>query len=159
MEGFWTRNLGVAINIGIHFYDMLHFIFGEVKRMRSTTGMRKCRQVILQYERARVRWFLSIDASYCLITAAQGEKSTYRSIDIEGEELEFSGGFTDLHTQSYLNILAEAGFGIDENRTAIATVSVMRKMPIFRYCFSSTNAKLTGDKCYELRSTRDCCCG
>ena len=84
----------------------------------------------LRYERANVRWFLSIDANHLPDNAVQGEKLTYRSIDIEGEELEFSGGFTDLHTQSYQRILAGQGYGVEDNRAAIETVAKMRNAPI-----------------------------
>ena len=129
-KGFDEKSGGVATNIGVHFYDMLHFIFGDVKKNEVHYRDEKTSAGYLEYERARVRWFLSIDASHLPDNAVQGEKLTYRSIDIEGEELEFSGGFTDLHTQSYQNILADSGYGIDENRTAIATVSSMRGAPI-----------------------------
>lgn len=129
-KGFDEKSGGVATNIGVHFYDMLHFIFGGVKKNEVHYRDEKTSAGYLEYERARVRWFLSIDASFLPEHAVQGEKLTYRSIDIEGEELEFSGGFTDLHTQSYQNILAGTGYGIEENRTAIATVSAMRNTPI-----------------------------
>lgn len=134
-KGFDEKSGGVATNIGVHFYDMLHFIFGEMKKNEVHYRDEKTSSGYLEYERARVRWFLSIDASHLPENAIQGEKLTYRSIDIEGEDLEFSGGFTDLHTQSYQNILLGAGYGIDENRTAIATVSTMRNMPL---CISPT---------------------
>jgi UDP-N-acetyl-2-amino-2-deoxyglucuronate dehydrogenase len=84
----------------------------------------------LEYERARVRWFLSIDANNLPENAVQGEKLTYRSITIENEELEFSGGFTDLHTQSYQRVLEGRGYGVEENRAAIETVEVIRVSPI-----------------------------
>ncbi|MDW5308560.1 oxidoreductase, partial [Acinetobacter baumannii] len=84
----------------------------------------------LEYERARVRWFLSIDANNLPENAVQGEKLTYRSITIENEELEFSGGFTDLHTQSYQRVLEGKGYGVEENRAAIETVEVIRVSPI-----------------------------
>ena len=84
----------------------------------------------LEYERARVRWFLSIDANHLPDNAVAGEKLTYRSITIEGEELEFSGGFTDLHTQSYERVLDGRGYGIEDNRAAIETVEVIRTKPI-----------------------------
>ncbi len=84
----------------------------------------------LEYERARVRWFLSIDANNLPDNAVQGEKLTYRSITIENEELEFSGGFTDLHTQSYQRVLEGKGYGVEENRAAIETVEVIRVSPI-----------------------------
>ena len=77
-----------------------------------------------------VRWFLSIDAELLPENAIQGEKMTYRSITIAGEELEFSGGFTDLHTQSYERVLAGNGYGVEENRVAIETVEVIRSAEI-----------------------------
>lgn len=129
-KGVDEKSGGVATNIGVHFYDMLHFIFGEVERNEVHYRDEKTSAGYLEYERARVHWFLSIDASHLPDNAVQGEKLTYRSLNIEGEELEFSGGFTDLHTQSYQNILAGTGFGIEENRTAIATVSAIRDAPI-----------------------------
>lgn len=129
-KGFDEKSGGVATNIGVHFYDMLHFIFGDIKKNEVHYRDRKTSSGYLEYERARVRWFLSIDARHLPENAVQGEKLTYRSIDIEGEELEFSGGFTDLHTQSYQNILAGNGYGVEENRAAIQTVAEMRNAPI-----------------------------
>ncbi|PIE24520.1 MAG: oxidoreductase [Neptuniibacter caesariensis] len=129
-KGFDEKSGGVATNIGVHFYDMLHFIFGDIKKNEVHYRDEKTSSGYLEYDRARVRWFLSIDSNHLPDNAVQGEKLTYRSIDIEGEELEFSGGFTDLHTQSYENILAGNGYGIEENRAAIQTVSDMRKAEI-----------------------------
>lgn len=129
-KGFDEKSGGVATNIGVHFYDMLHFIFGDIKKNEVHYRDQKTSSGYLEYERARVRWFLSIDASHLPGNAVQGEKLTYRSIDIEGEELEFSGGFTDLHTQSYENILAGNGYGVEENRAAIETVASMRNSHI-----------------------------
>lgn len=129
-KGFDEKSGGVATNIGVHFYDMLHFIFGKVLENEVHYRDEKTSSGFLRYERANVRWFLSIDASHLPENAVQGEKLTYRSIDIEGEELEFSGGFTDLHNQSYQRILAGQGYGIEDNRAAIETVAQMRKAPI-----------------------------
>ena len=129
-KGFDQKSGGVATNIGVHFYDMLHFVFGNIKTNEVHYRDEKTSSGYLEYERARVRWFLSIDANHLPANAVQGEKLTYRSIDIEGEELEFSGGFTDLHTQSYQNILAGNGYGVEENRAAIQTVSDMRNAAI-----------------------------
>lgn len=129
-KGFDHKSGGVATNIGVHFYDMLHFVFGELQQNEVHYRDEKTASGYLQYEKARVRWFLSIDANNLPDNAVQGEKLTYRSITIGDEELEFSGGFTDLHTQSYQNILAGNGFGIDENRVAIETVEKIRVMPI-----------------------------
>jgi len=133
-KGFDHKSGGIATNIGVHFYDMLHFIFGGLKHNEVHFRDEKTSSGYLEYERARVKWFLSIDANNLPENAVKGEKLTYRSITIHDgyskEELEFSGGFTDLHTQSYQNILAGNGFGIDENRVAIETVEKIRQMPI-----------------------------
>jgi len=129
-KGFDHKSGGVATNIGVHFYDMLHFVFGALKTNEVHYRDEKTASGYLEYERARVKWFLSIDATNLPENAVQGEKLTYRSITIGDEELEFSGGFTDLHTQSYQNILGGNGFGIDENRVAIETVEDIRVQPI-----------------------------
>lgn len=133
-KGFDHKSGGVATNIGVHFYDMLHFIFGELKSNEVHFRDEKTASGYLEYERARVKWFLSIDSNNLPENAVQGEKLTYRSITINDgdntEELEFSGGFTDLHTQSYQNVLAGNGFGIDENRIAIETVESIRVQDI-----------------------------
>ncbi|MDB3964663.1 Gfo/Idh/MocA family oxidoreductase [Amylibacter sp.] len=131
-KGMDEKSGGVATNIGVHFYDMLHFIFGDVLHNEVHYRDEKTSSGYLEYKKARVRWFLSIDASNLPENAVQGEKLTYRSITIGSEELEFSGGFTDLHTQSYQNILAGKGFGIEENRTAIETVEAIRNNKIVK---------------------------
>ncbi|QSX36038.1 Gfo/Idh/MocA family protein [Shewanella sedimentimangrovi] len=141
-KGFDHKSGGVATNIGVHFYDMLHFVFGKLKHNEVHYRDEKAASGFLQYERARVRWFLSIDANHLPDNAIQGEKLTYRSITIGNEELEFSDGFTDLHTQSYQNILAGNGFGVDENRVAIETVEQIRIMPLVD----------AGDKAHPLLS-------
>jgi UDP-N-acetyl-2-amino-2-deoxyglucuronate dehydrogenase len=129
-KGFDEKSGGVATNIGVHFYDMLHFIFGDVLKNEVHHRDAKTAAGYLEYERARVRWFLSIDANLLPENAIKGEKMTYRSIIVSGEELEFSGGFTDLHTQSYERILAGDGYGAEENRAAIDTVESIRSAEI-----------------------------
>jgi UDP-N-acetyl-2-amino-2-deoxyglucuronate dehydrogenase len=129
-KGFDHKSGGVATNIGVHFYDMLHFIFGNIKANDVHYRDEKTSAGYLEYERARVRWFLSIDGNHLPDNAVHGEKSTFRSITIEGEELEFSGGFTDLHTQSYQRVLEDKGYGVEDNRAAIETVAVIRSKPI-----------------------------
>lgn len=133
-KGFDHKSGGVATNIGVHFYDMLHFIFGELKSNEVHFRDEKTASGYLEYERARVKWFLSIDSNNLPENAVKGEKLTYRSITINDgdntEELEFSAGFTDLHTQSYQNVLAGNGFGIDANRIAIETVENIRVQDI-----------------------------
>lgn len=129
-KGLDQKSGGVATNIGVHFYDMLHFIFGPVVDNQVYYRDEKTCSGYLEYERACVRWFLSIDAAHLPENAVKGEKLTYRSITIEGDELEFSGGFTDLHTQSYQRILDGNGYGVDDNRTAIETVESIRVSPV-----------------------------
>ncbi|MFB2800283.1 Gfo/Idh/MocA family protein [Shewanella seohaensis] len=129
-KGADEKSGGVATNIGVHFFDMLHFIFGEIKFNEVHYKDEQTVAGYLEYERARVKWFLSIDANNLPDNAIQGEKKTYRSIMIGDEELEFSGGFTDLHTQSYVNVLAGNGYGLEENRTAIETVEKIRDQKV-----------------------------
>ena len=124
-KGDNRKSFGLATNIGVHFYDMLHFIFGKLQRnVVHHTDTQKAAGY-LEYERARVRWFLSIDAND-LPAEVQSKKTTYRNIDISGEQLEFSEGFTDLHTTSYSEILAGRGYGLADARHCIETVNVIR---------------------------------
>lgn len=125
-KGDEKKSGGIATNIGVHFYDMLHFIFGDLKENVVHHSDDTMAAGYLEYEKARVRWFLSVDYKYVPDSAkAQGQR-TYRSITVDGEEIEFSGGFTDLHNRSYEEILAGRGFGLEANRTAIETVSHIR---------------------------------
>ena len=124
-KGDDRKSFGVATNIGVHFYDMLHFIFGKLERNEvHYSGVQKAAGY-LEYERARVRWFLSIDEND-LPAGIRGKKTTYRNIDISGEQLEFSEGFADLHTTSYAEILAGRGYGLSDARHCIETVDVIR---------------------------------
>ncbi|QRF59000.1 Gfo/Idh/MocA family protein [Variovorax paradoxus] len=125
-KGDNRKSFGVATNIGVHFYDMLHFIFGKLQRnVVHYSGTAKAAGY-LEYERARVRWFLSIDAND-LPADVKGKKTTFRNIDISGEKLEFSEGFTDLHTVSYKEILAGRGYGLEDARHCIETVDAIRR--------------------------------
>ncbi|MCX7256683.1 MAG: Gfo/Idh/MocA family oxidoreductase [Polaromonas sp.] len=130
-KGDPRKSFGIATNIGVHFYDMLHFIFGRLQR--NVTHYRSDTKAAgyLEYERARVRWFLSIDAND-LPDEVKGKNSTYRNIDIGGEQLEFSDGFTDLHTTSYQEILAGRGYGLEDARHCIETVNVIRTATLAR---------------------------
>ncbi len=125
-KGDTTKSGGIASNIGVHFFDMLHFIFGELQDNKVHLNDPTKAAGFLEYEKARVRWFLSIDANDLPAEVKLKGQPTYRSITIDGDELEFSGGFTDLHTISYQKILAGKGFGIQENRVAVETVSHIR---------------------------------
>lgn len=130
-KGDNRKSFGVATNIGVHFFDMLHFIFGKLQlNVVHHSGTQKAAGY-LEYERARVRWFLSIDSND-LPNDVKGKKTTYRKIDISGEQLEFSEGFLDLHTISYQEILAGRGYGISDVRHCIETVNVIRTAQIFK---------------------------
>ena len=127
-KGDVTRSGGIATNIGVHFFDMLAFVFG-----RKTVSVVHHRAIdaaagYLEYERARVRWLLSINRDHLPARTPQGQ-STFRSITVDGEEVEFSGGFSDLHTESYKAILAGQGYGLDAARPSIEAVSEIRNAP------------------------------
>lgn len=124
-KGDSRKSFGLATNIGVHFYDMLHFIFGGLQRNVVHHGDAVSAAGYLEYERARVRWFLSIDAAD-LPAQVVGRQTTFRNIDVNGEKLEFSDGFTDLHTTSYREILAGRGYGLEDARHCIETVEVIR---------------------------------
>lgn len=125
-KGDVHKSGGIATNIGVHFYDMLGWVFGRVEK--NIVHVMSFDRVAgyLELERARVRYFLSISADCLPPNAVQGEKKTYRTIRIDGDEFEFSAGFTELHTRSYRQILKGEGFRIGEARGCIETVSDIR---------------------------------
>jgi len=125
-KGEVKKSGGIATNIGVHFFDMLHFVFGKLQCniVHSISDTRA--GGYLEYEHARVRWFLSIDVRDVPVDQRQSGRRTFRSIAVDGVEIEFSDGFTDLHTRSYEQILDGHGFGLEDNRTAIETVSSIR---------------------------------
>lgn len=125
-KGDVKKSGGIATNIGVHFFDMLHFIFGDLQDNRVHYSSDTKAAGYLEYENARVRWFLSVDVEDVPRAQLAAGQRTYRSITVDGEEIEFSGGFTDLHLRSYEQILAGRGFGLEENRTAISTVAAIR---------------------------------
>lgn len=125
-KGDVSKSGGIATNIGVHFYDMLTWIFGNVKNNTVHIHTHDRAAGYLELEKARVRWFLSINFDTIPEEIQAQGKRTYRSIKIEGQELEFSDGFTDLHTASYREILAGNGFRIAETRTAIEIVHHIR---------------------------------
>lgn len=124
-KGDPRKSFGVATNIGVHFFDMLHFIFGRLQKNILHYADDLKASGYLEYENARVKWLLSIDADD-LPEEVKGEKTTFRTINCDGDELEFSGGFTDLHTVSYQEILAGRGYGIEDARHCVETVEQIR---------------------------------
>lgn len=126
-KGDDAKSGGVATNIGVHFFDMLSWVFGDLKSNIVHLNTHDRSAGYLEFQRARVRWFLSINYDVLPDEIKAKGQRTYRSITIEGEELEFSGGFTDLHTLAYKDIIAGKGYGINEPRQAIAIVHDIRK--------------------------------
>lgn len=130
-KGNDEKSGGVATNIGVHFFDMLSWIFGSVKQNIVHLYEKNKAAGYLELDRARVRWFLSVDYQDVPEEIKLKGQRTFRSITVEGEEIEFSGGFTDLHTQTYENILAGNGFGLDQAKNSIEIVhNIRNKKPI-----------------------------
>jgi UDP-N-acetyl-2-amino-2-deoxyglucuronate dehydrogenase len=127
-KGDVKKSGGIATNIGVHFFDMLHYVFGAVQENQLNYISESKASGFLEYERARVRWFLSIDANDIPAELLAQGKRTYRSMTMNGEEIEFSDGFTDLHTHIYQDVLSGGGFSLEDNRTAIQTVAAIRTM-------------------------------
>lgn len=113
-KGDQSKSGGIATNIGIHFFDMLSYLFGAVKSNIVHLHTHDRAAGFLEFQQARVRWFLSINADTLPPQALEKNLRTYRSMTLEGQEIEFSDGFTDLHTKSYEQILAGNGYGIKE---------------------------------------------
>jgi UDP-N-acetyl-2-amino-2-deoxyglucuronate dehydrogenase len=126
-KGEQAKSGGIATNIGIHFFDMLIWIFGSVKRNDVIKHDRDHAEGLLELERANVKWFLSINYDHIPEDVKRSGKRTFRALQIENEALEFSEGFTDLHTLSYQEILRGHGFGIADARPSIDVVHAIRK--------------------------------
>ncbi|MFO0594784.1 MAG: Gfo/Idh/MocA family oxidoreductase [Myxococcaceae bacterium] len=125
-KGVTEKSGGIPTNIGIHFFDLLVWLFGAVKGVQvHLFEPRRCAGLLL-LERAQVRWFLSIDNSDLPFTPEPGKKTTFRSITVDGKEIEFSEGFTDLHTKVYQELLAGRGFGLSDARGSIELVHQIR---------------------------------
>lgn len=135
-KGDVQKSGGIATNIGIHFYDMLMWIFGKVKSNTVHQLEHDRASGYLELEKARVRWFLSINADTLPHEVAASGKRTFRQLEIDGEAFEFSDGFTDLHTDSYRHILDGHGFGLDTARESIQLVYDIR---------NAARAPLTGE--------------
>ena len=125
-KGDIQKSGGVATNIGIHFFDMLGWIFGDLKGLEVHQNSPERASGQLEYRQARVNWFLSIDGNDLPKAAVKAGKRTCRSITIEEKELEFSEGFTDLHTELYKEILAGRGFRVEEARKSVMIAQQIR---------------------------------
>jgi UDP-N-acetyl-2-amino-2-deoxyglucuronate dehydrogenase len=125
-KGDINKSGGIATNIGIHFFDMLIWIFGGVQGIEVHHADTRRMAGFLELEKARVRWFLSVGKEDLPAEARMAGKTTYRSITVDGEAFDFSEGFMDLHTEIYREILAGRGFGLDEARPSINLVYELR---------------------------------
>lgn len=128
-KGDISHSGGIATNIGVHFFDMLTWIFGDVQNQKIHINSEHKAAGFMQLKNANVRWFLSIDSND-LPESVKEQKRTYRSIQLNGEEIEFSNGFTELHTESYRKILDGQGFGLLHARSSIKTVYDIRNSKV-----------------------------
>jgi len=129
-KGDENKSGGIATNIGVHFYDMLGWVFGDLQKNEAHLKQPDANAGYLEYKHAKVRWFLSVNYDYIPEDVKASGQRTYRSITVDGKEIEFSGGFTDLHTASYQHILEGKGFGLEEARNSIEIVSEIRNQNI-----------------------------
>ena len=148
-KGDVQRSGGVATNIGIHFFDLLMWLFGRPVRSAVHVSERDRIGGSLELERADVQWFLSIEEAD-LPEAVRGHRPTYRSITVDGEEVEFSGGFRDLHTRVYEETLAGRGFGIEDARPSIELVHALRTAPVVAAPADAHPLVLGADRVREL---------
>jgi UDP-N-acetyl-2-amino-2-deoxyglucuronate dehydrogenase len=125
-KGSIEKSGGIPTNIGIHFFDLLVWLFGDVESQEVHLKQPRRMAGAIALERARVRWFLSVDARDLPFSPEPGGRATFRSITVDGEEVEFSEGFTDLHTVVYREVLAGRGFGLDDVRPSIDLAHRMR---------------------------------
>ena len=129
-KGRTEQSGGLATNIGVHFFDMLAWLFGRVQSVEVHRRDDTVAAGYLELDRARIRWFLSIDVNYIPAALKAQGKRTYRSMLLDGQEIEFSEGFTELHTRVYERTLAGQGFGLDDTYEAIAAVAQIRNLPL-----------------------------
>lgn len=127
-KGDNNKSGGIATNIGVHFFDLLHHLFGEVQECILHKSDKNTASGFLEFDNARVRWFLSIDVNSLPPEIRIKGMRTYRSLTLNGKEFEFSGGFENLHTMSYEHILSDNGFSLEDNRVAVETVAKIRTM-------------------------------
>jgi UDP-N-acetyl-2-amino-2-deoxyglucuronate dehydrogenase len=137
-KGDAKKSGGIATNIGIHFFDMLNWIFGAVKENRIELFESDKAAGFLKLDRAKVNWFLSLDSSDLPEDAVKAGKRTFRSIKVDGKEIEFSDGFTDLHTITYQNILNGKGFGVNDARMSIELTEKIRRSDTGKRTFATS---------------------
>ena len=129
-KGVNEKSGGIATNIGVHFFDMLGWIFGKVQSNKIYLKENRRISGLLEFEKANVRWYLSIEKDDLPPEAIKEGKVTYRSLELDGQEFQFSDGFTDLHTKVYQSILDGNGFGISDARQSIEIVHNIRNSQV-----------------------------
>jgi len=129
-KGNPERSGGITTNIGIHFFDLLIWLFGSVRESMVTLREDEKAGGFLELEKANVEWYLSLDQNDLPGGNGSGGRRTHRSVTVDGGEIEFSGGFTDLHTRVYEQTLAGKGFGIEDARASIELVHSIRNAKI-----------------------------
>lgn len=129
-KGQSDKSGGVATNIGVHFFDLLLWLFGSMQGIKVYHSDDNCMSGFIELENARVKWFLSVDKNDLPDSAKANKKTTFRSITVDGKEIEFSEGFTDLHTKVYEETLAGRGFGIVDARPSIELTYAIRTAEI-----------------------------
>lgn len=127
-KGDESKSGGIATNIGVHFFDMLSWIFGPLVENSIHIKQADTNAGYMRLANARIRWFLSVNYDYIPDEVKQIGKHTYRSITVDNQAFEFSDGFTELHTLSYKDILSGGGFGLQEAKKSIEIVSSIRKL-------------------------------
>ncbi len=131
-KGDDKKSGGIATNIGVHFYDMLGWVFGDLKKNEVHLKQSDASAGYLEFQHAKVRWFLSVNYNYIPEKVKESGQRTYRSITVDEKEIEFSVGFTDLHTESFKQILSGNGFGLIEARKSIEIVSNIRNQGVVK---------------------------
>lgn len=129
-KGINEKSGGIATNIGVHFFDMLGWIFGKVQSNKLHLKEERRISGLLEFEKANVRWYLSIEKEDLPEEAIKAGKVTHRSLELDGKEFQFSDGFTDLHTKVYQSIFAGKGFGIADARQSIEIVHKIRNSQV-----------------------------
>lgn len=141
-KGDISKSGGIATNIGVHFFDMLMWIFGDVKYQEVHYANEKKMAGYLSLEKANVRWFLSVDKNDLPDAAKKKAVPTFRSITVDDDEIEFSGGFTDLHTRVYEDILSGNGYGLEAARPSINLVCELRNSNVAKASMERANPML-----------------
>lgn len=129
-KGTPEKSGGVPTNIGIHFFDLLGWLFGDFESQSVHLSAPRRMAGVIRFARARVRWFLSVDARDLPGQPTSGSRTTHRSITVDGQEVEFSEGFTDLHTAVYREIIEGRGHGIETARPSVELAAAIRRAPV-----------------------------